>query len=68
MLSPCSLGGKTNGHDPSQRNGYYTLDVVDKLEEETMPKVEAYMNAKIAAGKNNGCTLATAGVRREWYV
>jgi len=32
-----------------------------------MTKVEAYMKAKIAAGKNNGCTLETAGVRREWY-
>jgi len=33
-----------------------------------MPKVEAYMDKKIAAGKNNNCTLANAGVRREWYV
>lgn len=49
-----------------QRNGFYPLDVVDKLEEATMSKVEAYMNAKIAAGKNNGCTLEKAGVRREW--
>ena len=53
---------------PRQRNGFYPLDVVDKLEEATMPKVEAYMKIKIAAGKNNGCTLETAGVRREWYV
>ncbi len=51
---------------PRQRNGFYPLDVVDKLEEATMPKIEAYMNAKIAAGKNNGCTLENAGVRREW--
>jgi tyrosinase len=51
-----------------QRNGFYPLDVVDKLEEATMPKVEEYMAKKIAAGKNNGCTLETAGVRREWYV
>jgi len=42
------------------------LDIVDKLEEATMPKVEAYMAKKIAAGKNNGCTLENAGVRREW--
>ena len=33
-----------------------------------MSSVEAYMNKKIAAGKNNGCTLEKAGVRREWYV
>lgn len=49
-----------------QRNGFYPLDVVDKLEEATMTKVEAYMAKKIAAGKNNGCTLENAGVRREW--
>ena len=49
-----------------QRNGFYPLDVVDKLEDSTMSNVEAYMNKKIAAGKNNGCTLETAGVRREW--
>ncbi|KAG7287554.1 hypothetical protein NEMBOFW57_007066 [Staphylotrichum longicolle] len=44
-----------------QRNGFYPLDVVDKLEEATMTKVEAYMAKKIAAGKNNGCTLENAG-------
>jgi len=32
-----------------------------------MTKVDEYMTKKIAAGKNNGCTLETAGVRREWY-
>ncbi len=32
-----------------------------------MPSIEAYMQKKIAAGKNNGCTLEKAGVRREWY-
>lgn len=32
-----------------------------------MAKVDAYMSQKIAAGKNNGCTLENAGVRREWY-
>jgi len=42
--------------------------VVDKLEETLMTNVDAYMTKKIAAGKNNGCTLETAGVRREWYV
>jgi len=33
-----------------------------------MTKVDEYMTKKIAAGKNNGCTLETAGVRKEWYV
>ena len=33
-----------------------------------MTKVDEYMTKKIAAGKNNGCTLEKAGVRREWYV
>lgn len=51
-----------------QRNDFYALDVVDKLEETTMTDVEAYMTKKIAAGKNNGCTLENAGVRREWYL
>lgn len=51
-----------------QRNeGFYPLDVVDKLlEDETMPKVDAYVAKRIAAGTNNGCTLENAGVRREW--
>ncbi|KAI1297343.1 hypothetical protein F5Y03DRAFT_369618 [Xylaria venustula] len=48
------------------RNPVYPLDVVDKLEEATMPKVDDYMSKKIAAGKNNKCTLETAYVRREW--
>ena len=57
-----------NENPPRQRNGFYPLDIVDKLEEATMPKIEEYMAKKIAAGKNNGCTLENAGVRREWYV
>jgi tyrosinase len=45
------------------------LDVVDKLLDDTiMTNVDAYMTKKIAAGKNNGCTLENAGVRREWYI
>ncbi|KAK7754593.1 hypothetical protein SLS62_003376 [Diatrype stigma] len=48
------------------RNPAYPLDVVDKLEEATMPKVEAWLDKKIAAGTNNNCTLETARVRREW--
>jgi tyrosinase len=50
------------------RNGYYPLDVVDKLEDATMPKVEAWMAKKMAAGMNNNCTLENAKVRREWSV
>lgn len=50
------------------RNPNYPLDVVDKLEEATMPKVEAWLGGKIAAGKNNECTMETASVRREWCV
>jgi tyrosinase len=47
------------------RNPAYPLDVVDKLEEATMPKVEAWMAKR--AGKTNNCTLENAAVRREWY-
>ncbi|KAI8963059.1 Di-copper centre-containing protein [Daldinia sp. FL1419] len=48
------------------RNPAYPLDVVDKLEEATMPKVEAWLDKKIAAETNNNCTLENAVVRREW--
>ncbi|KAI0518167.1 hypothetical protein F5B22DRAFT_74382 [Xylaria bambusicola] len=48
------------------RNPVYPLDVVDKLEEATMPKIDEWMAKKITAGKNNKCTLETAAVRREW--
>ncbi|OIW28322.1 Di-copper centre-containing protein [Coniochaeta ligniaria NRRL 30616] len=48
------------------RNPAYPLDVVDKLEEATMPNVDTYMQKKIAAAKNNKCTLENAAVRREW--
>lgn len=50
------------------RNPNYPLDVVDNLAEATMPNVDAYMEKKIAAGKNNKCTLENAAVRREWSV
>ncbi|KAI0839694.1 hypothetical protein F5Y06DRAFT_12775 [Hypoxylon sp. FL0890] len=50
------------------RNPYYPLDVVDKLEETTMPNVDAWLAKKIAANKNNNCTLENAAVRREWCV
>jgi len=50
----------------STRNPAYPLDVVDKLEEATMPKVQAWMAKR--AGKTNNCTLENAAVRREWCV
>ena len=50
------------------RNPVYPLDVVDKLEEATMPLVDAWMGKKIAAGMNNKCTLEKAAIRREWFV
>ncbi|KAI1371809.1 Di-copper centre-containing protein [Hypoxylon crocopeplum] len=48
------------------RNPAYPLDVVDLLEEATMPMVEDYVTRKITAGLNNNCTLENAVVRREW--
>lgn len=42
--------------------------MADKFAEATMPKVDAWMAKKIAAGTNNGCTLENAAVRREWLV
>ena len=50
------------------RNPYYPLDVVDKLEEATMPKIDEYVAQRIAANTNNNCTLENAVVRREWFV
>ncbi|KAI2614782.1 Di-copper centre-containing protein [Hypoxylon fragiforme] len=48
------------------RNPNYPLDVVDKFEEATMPKVEAYMSERITSGTNNNCTLENAVIRQEW--
>ncbi|KAJ9150246.1 Di-copper centre-containing protein [Pleurostoma richardsiae] len=48
------------------RNPNYPLDVVDNLEEATMPNVDAWVDKKISAGKNNNCALENAAVRREW--
>jgi tyrosinase len=48
----------------SIRNPAYPLDIVDKLEEATMHKVEAWMAKRV--GKTNNCTLEKAAVRREW--
>jgi len=33
-----------------------------------MPNVDAWVDKKISAGKNNNCTLENAAVRREWCV
>ena len=44
------------------------MDAVDKLLAATMPNVERWLAKQAAAGKNNGCTLEKATVRREWYV
>jgi hypothetical protein len=62
------LLGLTKETSSRVRNPVYPLDVVDKLEEATMPLVNAYMTKKIAAGRNNKCTLENAVVRREWFV
>lgn len=64
-LSSCEVA---NGGSPRIRNPAFPLDVVDKLEEATMANVDAYMTKKIAAAKNNNCTLENAAVRREWSV
>ncbi|KAK3381090.1 hypothetical protein B0H63DRAFT_501831 [Podospora didyma] len=48
------------------RNGYYPVDIVEKLRDATMPNVTAWMNKKIAASTNNKCTLENAAVRKEW--
>lgn len=47
------------------RNAQFPLDVVDKLHESTIPKVEAWMASKT---KKGNCTLENAAIRREWYV
>ena len=48
----------------SPRNPAYPLDVVDKLQDTTMTKVQAWMAKR--AGKTNNCTLENAAIRREW--
>lgn len=47
----------------ANRNEKFPLDVVDKLHESTIPKVEAWMAKK----KAGNCTLENAAIRREWY-
>jgi tyrosinase len=41
----------------------YPLDDVDKLEEASLAKYEAYLAKK---NSTNGCTLETAAKRQEW--
>ncbi|KAK3339748.1 hypothetical protein B0T25DRAFT_618289 [Lasiosphaeria hispida] len=69
LLSGLALAGplekKWSFKDVVIRNGDFPLDVVDKLEEATMPKIEAHMAKKAAAGKTK-CTLENAAIRREW--
>lgn len=48
-----------------KRNPAYPPDIVDKLLDASIPKLEAWMAKKAAAG-NTKCTLANAAVRREW--
>ncbi|CAK7204041.1 hypothetical protein SEUCBS139899_006792 [Sporothrix eucalyptigena] len=50
----------------SPRNPVYPIDSVDKMEADAMPNVDAWMHKKIAAGKNNNCTLDNAAIRKEW--
>jgi tyrosinase len=42
----------------------YPLDDVDKLEEASLAKYEAYLVKK---NSTHGCTLETAAKRQEWY-
>ncbi|CAP65729.1 uncharacterized protein PODANS_7_690 [Podospora anserina S mat+] len=48
------------------RNPAFPLDVVDKLQDETMPKVQAWLDKQHKAGKATNCTLENAAVRQEW--
>ncbi|KAK3319573.1 hypothetical protein B0T19DRAFT_445378 [Cercophora scortea] len=69
LLLPSIIGGAAADWTSKVkvvRNGYFPLDVVDKLETATMDKVDTWVASKVAAGKNNGCTLENAAVRREW--
>jgi tyrosinase len=69
LCSPAACLICANQDNPFRvRNPAYPLDVVDKLEEATMPNVDTYMDKKIAAAKNNKCTLENAAIRREWFV
>ncbi|KAK4447184.1 tyrosinase [Podospora aff. communis PSN243] len=61
-----AIAGTYADHIKIQRNPAYPLDEVDLAEIELRPKVEAFLAKKVQQGKNNNCTLANAGVRREW--
>ncbi|KAK4639912.1 hypothetical protein QC761_700690 [Podospora bellae-mahoneyi] len=50
----------------TKRNPAFPLDVVDKLQDETMPKVQAWLDKQHKAGKATNCTLENAAVRQEW--
>ncbi|KAK4176774.1 hypothetical protein QBC36DRAFT_186640 [Triangularia setosa] len=50
----------------TKRNPAIPLDVVDKLQDETMPKVQAWLDKQHKAGKAKNCTLENAAVRQEW--
>lgn len=43
----------------------YPLDEVDKLEEDALPKFQAYLAKKNVS--SHGCTLENAARRKEWY-
>jgi hypothetical protein len=43
----------------------YALDEVDKLEEDALPKFQAYLAKKNVS--SHGCTLENAARRKEWY-
>ncbi|KAL1861275.1 hypothetical protein VTK73DRAFT_7155 [Phialemonium thermophilum] len=74
VLSALFLGAQATtisntGYPPNIqviRNPAYPLDVVDNLATDTMPNVTAWLDKKIAAGKNNNCTMDNVAVRREW--
>lgn len=49
------------------RHPDFPLDIVDKLEEATWPKIEAFMaSRKVKRADGTPCTLENASVRREW--
>ncbi|OAA65840.1 putative domain, di-copper centre [Niveomyces insectorum RCEF 264] len=51
------------GPNKPVRNGLFPLDVVDNLEAQMMPTVEAFQQKK---GNKTHCTVENAAVRREW--
>ncbi|KAF2205686.1 Di-copper centre-containing protein [Delitschia confertaspora ATCC 74209] len=47
-------------------NGPYPLDVVDKLQEASLPKFDAYLKKNSTKNASGGCTLDNAARRLEW--